>query len=73
MMQHKHKIGVHELEQGDPMSDAVACMVWFAIKGGVRREGESMTIMVPSMVIGPTQETAQEAGEWEIKVTKIED
>lgn len=69
----KISVHAHELADDDVMTRAICVMLWKAIQGGVRSPGESCTIMIPDLLVGPTRESAIQTGEWEIKMTKIGD
>ena len=70
----KHiKTDCHEMGEDDHFSHCIAVMLYWAIKGGVRSDGDTVTMIVPSINIGTSRETAFESGEFEIKITKIGD
>lgn len=67
----KLSVHAHELGENDALTRALAFVIYTTMQNGVNEIGESATLMVPSMELGYSRETAIPCGEWEIKLTKV--
>jgi hypothetical protein len=66
-----HRVDVFEMDGRDPITQAIAMVVWMAWKGGVRSPGEKMTVVVPPMDMGDDETKMVDVGEYEIEVRKV--
>lgn len=69
----KMTVDAHELGENDAVTRAIGILIWHAMKGGVTEAGETCTLMVPDILIGPSREQAIPTGEWEIVMKKVGD
>lgn len=60
---------VRELTPEDPMAKALMVLIWAAIQNGT----EDMTLLVPSLMLGPDKDSAIETGEWQVNLKRIGD
>lgn len=66
-----HKVEIAGFGDDHPLAQAMASLVWYAMRKGITHVGESMTILIPPMDIGLSEETAKNAGEWELRLKKV--
>lgn len=59
----KMTVQAHEMGENDHLSRAIGVLIWHAMQGGVTEEGETCTLMVPDILVGPSREQAIPTGE----------
>lgn len=73
MGEKKMRVDAIEMKEGCSFSDSLGKLIYFCIEGGARSPGDKVTVIVPSMLVGRTRETAIDTGEWEVTLKKIGD
>lgn len=66
-----NKLACYRMGDDEELTKAIIFLILHAIKGGVVREGESCTILMPSVEAGPNKDKLMPLGTWEIKLKKV--